>query len=358
MFSSTRDLLRLGHSILTSRLLPPPLTRAWLHPLSHTSSPGQSVGAPWEILRADSLLSSSGGLASSRGGANGRKSRNRNRIIDVYTKTGDLGLYHAHLALLPSHDLVASVIVAGGSVSADSIARTKLLSETLRGVVPAVERAGRDEARRRYVGRYADEGSNSTLSITMNSNNNNEKSGRHKSGEGGDDENEDDGTGLILSDFSVHGVDVLANMDKFNNPASAAGSNSSAPGPKITARLYPTDVTARSEGAKCGGSNGTGVVAETAWRAIVDTTTDAQKDELDAQLFYIDGSCETWFGIDGPAYNYFTLTEFVFLAGKDGVVTLVRNPAFNVTMSRTTQLPTTPHQVASIEADAYVTELD
>ncbi|KAK4086550.1 hypothetical protein Purlil1_9166 [Purpureocillium lilacinum] len=333
MFSSTRDLLRLGHSILTSRLLPPPLTRAWLHPLSHTSSPGQSVGAPWEILRADSLLSPSGsGLTSSRGGANGRKSqnRNRNRIIDVYTKTGDLGLYHAHLALLPSHDLVASVIVAGGSVSADSIARTKLLSETLRGVVPAVERAGRDEARRRYVGRYVDEESNSTLSITMSDNTNNDN-GSHKGGE-----NEDDGTGLILYGFSVHGVDVLANMDKFNNPASAAGSNSSAPGPKITARLYPTDVTARSEGAKCGGSNGTGVVAETAWRAIVDTTTDAQKDELDSQLFYMDGSCETWFGIDGPAYNYFTLTEFVFLTGKDGVVTGVRNPAFNVTMSRST----------------------
>ncbi|KAL3961039.1 hypothetical protein ACCO45_006156 [Purpureocillium lilacinum] len=276
------------------------------------------------------LLSPSGGLASSRGGANGRKSRNRNRIIDVYTKTGDLGLYHAHLALLPSHDLVASVIVAGGSVSADSIARTKLLSETLRGVVPAVERAGRDEARRRYVGRYVDEESNSTLSITMSDNTNNDN-GSHKGGE-----NEDDGTGLILYGFSVHGVDVLANMDKFNNPASAAGSNSSAPGPKITARLYPTDVTARSEGAKCGGSNGTGVVAETAWRAIVDTTTDAQKDELDSQLFYMDGSCETWFGIDGPAYNYFTLTEFVFLTGKDGVVTGVRNPAFNVTMSRST----------------------
>ncbi|KAJ6441416.1 beta-lactamase [Purpureocillium lavendulum] len=296
MFSSTRDLVQLGRSILSHRLLPESITRSWMHPLAHTSSPGQSVGAPWEILRTDNLTAARHG-----------------RVIDVYTKTGDLGLYHAHLALLPDYGLVASVIVAGAEVSADPLARTKLLSQTLRGLIPAVERAGRDEAREKYVGRYVDATTNSTLSVTMD----------------GDDS--DAGSGLFLAGFSARGFDVLDNIHKYN-PTAGAGSTastSSSPSPKVIARLYPTDVTSQS-GSRCGNGTSTG----TAWRAIVDSTTAAQREEQDTQLFYMDGSCEAWFGVDGPAYNYLTLTEFVFLTDEDGGVTGVRNLAFNVTMGK------------------------
>lgn len=42
-------------------------------------------------------------------------------------------------------------------------------------------------------------------------------------------------------------------------------------------------------------------------------------------MFYKDGSCETWFMFEGSAYNYMTMTEFVLVTGKDGVVTVVKN---------------------------------
>jgi len=71
MYSSSRDMVKLGQSIITNTLLSPASTRRWLKPWAHTSVWQQAMGLAWEIARwpVD------------------------NRIVDVYTKQGDLGKF-------------------------------------------------------------------------------------------------------------------------------------------------------------------------------------------------------------------------------------------------------------------------
>lgn len=69
MYSSPRDLVKLGQSILNNTQLSPASTRRWLKPWAHTAVWQQAMGLAWEITRwpVD------------------------NRIVDVYTKQGDFG---------------------------------------------------------------------------------------------------------------------------------------------------------------------------------------------------------------------------------------------------------------------------
>lgn len=71
MYSSSRDMVKLGQSILSNTLLPPTSTRRWLKPWAHTAVWQQAMGLAWEIARwpVD------------------------DRIVDVYTKQGDLGMF-------------------------------------------------------------------------------------------------------------------------------------------------------------------------------------------------------------------------------------------------------------------------
>lgn len=288
MFSNTIDLLAFGEAILESRLLSPCKTRQWLKPNSHTSSLGYSVGSPWEILRSDTVTTD-------------------RRVIDIYTKSGDLGLYHALFGVLADHDVVISVLTAGPEVSVDAHARTKLFSSVIKTLLPAIEDASRDEASSSYgpVGSYADTSSNSSMVISM-----------------------DSGPGLVLSNFTVHGFDVLNNIAKYSLGSAESGLSG---GQKhlVEGRLYPTKTS--NTGSKAVAKSDT---KESAWRAVFDTTTDEKRKELDAQLFYKDGSCESWFGLDRSSYNYLSLAEFVFIRDKNGAVTDIRNPAFNVTMTK------------------------
>lgn len=87
MYSSNNGLLSFGASILSSKLLSPEKTRAWLKPRSFTSAAGLSVGSPWEITRGANLTSDG-------------------RNIDFYTKTGK-GDYINVLVLVP--DLIWSL---------------------------------------------------------------------------------------------------------------------------------------------------------------------------------------------------------------------------------------------------------
>src|SRR5687767_10770000 len=163
MFSSTKDILSFGSAILENKLLSPRKTRAWLQPDAHLPSFGQAVGGPWEIFRGDKLTSD-------------------DRIIDVYTKSGDMSLYHAYLALVPEYDLVISVLVGGLEVSMDLYARSRILSAAVSAFVLAMEQAAREEASSKsgQVGRYADNKTDSTLVLEL-----------------------DDGPGLRVTEFTV-----------------------------------------------------------------------------------------------------------------------------------------------------------
>jgi hypothetical protein len=70
VYSSPRDMIKLGQSILNNTQLSPASTRKWLKPWAHTAVWQQAVGLAWEIARwpVD------------------------DRIVDVYTKQGDLGM--------------------------------------------------------------------------------------------------------------------------------------------------------------------------------------------------------------------------------------------------------------------------
>lgn len=70
MFSSSRDMVKLGQSIMNNTQLSPASTRRWLKPWAHTAVWQQAMGLAWEIARwpVD------------------------DRIVDVYTKQGDLGM--------------------------------------------------------------------------------------------------------------------------------------------------------------------------------------------------------------------------------------------------------------------------
>jgi len=289
MFSSTKDLIALGTAILDNKLLSPVQTRRWMQPTSHTTSTGFSVGAPWEIGRATTLTLDG-------------------RTIDVYTKTGDLGAYHGVLALIPDYDLVVSVLTAGDEATQEPNTRTIVLSAVLRALIPALERAGRDEAAASgYPGVFTDAAANATLVLSV----------------------DETGPGLVMSTFSVRGFDVVGHFGDYGLGALERGAQIAvAPPKKADARLYPTNRrdTATDKG-------------ETAWRAVVDTSTAQQKKALEDQIFYPEGACNTWFGMDRAVYNYLSLGEFVFVTGKDGKVVAIKNLAFNTTMVRAGDAP-------------------
>jgi CubicO group peptidase (beta-lactamase class C family) len=78
VYSSSRDMVKLGQSILNKTQLSPSSTRKWLKPWAHTAVWQQAVGLAWEIARWPV----------------------EDRIVDVYTKQGDLGMSRITL----SHD--------------------------------------------------------------------------------------------------------------------------------------------------------------------------------------------------------------------------------------------------------------
>lgn len=282
MFSNTVDLLAFAEGILTNSFLSPRRTRQWLKPDTHTSSWGSSVGAPWEILRSDTIT------------ADGR-------LIDVYTKSGDLGLYHAYLALIPDYDIVISILTGGVEVSADQYANTKIFSAVVEALIPAVEQAGREEASSAggLVGTYTDTSTGSSITLEL-----------------------DAGPGLLITNFTVRGFDVLNHATQY----SLSSGPSSTDNIFIEGRMYPTNLVAKQSG-----DNQT---ERTAWRTVFDTMTEEEKTELEGQLFFKNGSCLSWFGLDRAAYNFLSLWEFVFVKGADGRIKAIQNPAFNVTMAK------------------------
>lgn len=283
MFSNTVDLLSFADAIQKNEFLSAAKTQAWLKPETHTSSAGFSFGAAWEILRSNNLTSDG-------------------RLIDVYTKTGDLGLYHSQMGIIPDYDLSISVLTGGPEVSIDAMARSKFFSMVVQNLLPAIEAAGQDEASR-FKGTYRDADNNATLELGS-----------------------DDGYGLLIKDFTVRGFDVRANFPAYVLTNAESGLPPPESLPSVEGRLVPTK---RASGA--GDQNTT---TETAWRAIFDTKTKEQIEQLESELFWLDSSCDTFFGLDRSSYNFLSLSEFSILETADGDVNAIKNRAFNVTMTK------------------------
>lgn len=278
MYSSLGDLQAFGEAILTNKLLSPMETRRWMKPASATASWGYMIGHPWEILRSDNITSDG-------------------RLIDVYTKSGDIGLYSALTGLVPDYDLVITVMLAGAEATSDPFSAIAF-SAVIQTLLPAIEAAGREQAKSSYVGKYTEQSTNSSITFTM-----------------------DSGPGLVISEWTVRGYDVLKNIGGYSWATLETGKVNTSP--PVSARVYPTNLQHNNE---------------VAWRAVFDFTNSTANAALDSQLFLKNGSCHTWFSQDRQTYDFLSLDEFVF-AQSEGEAKTVQSPAFNVTLTKVHPAP-------------------
>lgn len=291
MYSSLGDLQAFGEAILTNKLLSPMETRRWMKPASSTASWGYMIGHPWEILRSDNITSDG-------------------RLIDVYTKSGDIGLYSVLTGLVPDYDLVVTVMMAGAEATSDPFSAIAF-SAVIQNLLPAIEAAGREQAKASYVGKYTEQSTNSSITITM-----------------------DGGPGLVISEWTVHGYNVLKNIGGYSWATLETGKVNSSP--PVSARVYPTNLRNKNQ---------------VAWRAVFDFTNSTANAALDSQLFFKNGSCHTWFSQDRQTYDFLSLDEFVF-AQSEGEAKTVQSPAFNVTLTKVHPAPEKKTSAASVAAGA------
>ncbi|UPK92360.1 hypothetical protein LCI18_003295 [Fusarium solani-melongenae] len=272
MNSNTKDLLSFMTGVLKNSALSPSSTRRWLKPASFLSAWGSAVGAPWEIYRVDNLTSDG-------------------RIIDLYTKGGSLTSYYSALALVPDLGFVVSVLAAGPEVIGLWPSLASL--QAMEVLIPALDLAAKDDAKKRFAGAYTDKKSGSRLTLSL-----------------------DDGPGLVLSDWVVRDFEVLPNLGSYN-PVTM----NSTTRPNLTSiRMFPTGIenTRRS-----------------AWRATFPAFTDEEAKVIDGSTSIRDASCVTWRMVDRLIYNDLSMDHFEFQFGEDGETAMsIKCKGFDVELTR------------------------
>ena len=132
MYSTTADLARAGRAILSSTLLRPSVTNRWLKPRTHTSNVVNSVGMPWEIYTAATEIT--------------------DHVVDAYTARGNFGLYSSYFGVVPDYDIGFAILAADAEKNADLNA----YSDTVAGVIPALEIVAQSQAEQSFTGVYTD----------------------------------------------------------------------------------------------------------------------------------------------------------------------------------------------------------
>ncbi|KAI1423518.1 beta-lactamase/transpeptidase-like protein [Xylaria sp. FL1777] len=267
-YSNTKDLLAFGIGILQNRILDPVTTRRWMKPLTSTSSPGLMLGGPWEIFRSDTVTKDG-------------------RLIEYYTKSGNLGSYNNILCLIPDYDLVITILSGGGESSEDMVEFA--LTDVVTAMLPAIEDASKAQAEPSFGGTYSDAATNSSLTLSL-----------------------DDGPGFAVSNWTVRDVDVIANYGALGE---LSGGSADMP---VRVRLYPTNLASGNE---------------TAWRAVFTVGTAEQLAEGDAARFWPKGTCHTWASMDRPTYGFKSIDEFIFTSSK-GKADSLTLPIFDVKLQR------------------------
>ncbi|KAI0104030.1 beta-lactamase/transpeptidase-like protein [Nemania sp. FL0031] len=148
VYSSASDLAAVGKAILKSTLLPWPVTRRWLRPVTFSSDPVSSVGSPWGVRRLSLSQNSTYQFAT------------------TFNKLGSIGKYSALLALIPDFDIGFSIMAAGELPASLVLDIADTLSSTY---LPTIQGIARWQANHTYAGNYTSEtaGLNSTLTITV-----------------------------------------------------------------------------------------------------------------------------------------------------------------------------------------------
>ena len=169
-YASTQDINSMARSILRSAILPQPLTNHWLKPLTWTSDLYQGVGMPFEIFRYEVPI----GAGSSA-----------TRIVDLYTKAGDVGQYHTMMMMVPDYGVGITVMAAGESIA--SLMRITLAMMLRDAVVPAMEQVVAAQAVANFAGTYTDPSTNSSIAFDTSK----------------------DAPGLTITQWESRGVDML-----------------------------------------------------------------------------------------------------------------------------------------------------
>ncbi|KAJ0380584.1 hypothetical protein COL26b_001291 [Colletotrichum chrysophilum] len=206
--------------------------------------------------------------------------------VHIYTKSGDLGLYSNLLLLIPDYDLTVSILT-GGPASTEFMFPTRVISGVISALIPALEQANKEAAEAAFAGIYADPETNSTVTLSV-----------------------DDGPGLSLTGLKVRGVPVLPNIPNYSTSIKAGKTFN------ITARIYPTNI---KEGNTW------------SWRAVY---KNHDEEDVDDQLFFPQGGCQTWGLIDRNTYNYLAFDDYIVNIGEDGASQSISPRPFGVTLKK------------------------
>lgn len=256
-FSSANDMSTIGRAILSSKLLSGSVTRAWLKPTSHTSSLIGSVGRPWEIFRA-------------------QINADENRVVDMYTKGGNLGIYETQYVLLP--DFGAGFTLHLASVSgAPSYGVLGIITDIL---LPALDEAAREEADAAFAGLYtASNGLNSTISLSTAP-----------------------GTsGLHINEWISNGTSMLSLLTR----------------PGTQTRMFPT-TREDTEPNKNG---------KISWRMARELS---QGFELKGPF----SACPNWFAVDRPGWGISGLDDFIFHLNGEGKAEAIEPKVLKIVLGR------------------------
>ncbi|KAK8050326.1 beta-lactamase family protein [Apiospora phragmitis] len=276
MFASTGDLTALGRAILGSTVLTPLMTRRWLKPVTYASDNVAAVGMPWGLRRLP--LSST----------------NPHRTVTAFTKAGGVGDYSALLTVLPEFDLGITIMVAGPNTAggiwsmADSIGAV---------ILPAYDAATRDDANRRYAGRYVADPAvypNLTSSLELTT--------------------DPAKPGVGVGSWISNGTDMIPVAQSLQSgmsvPSDPGAGNSSTP----SVRLYYTGLQSGSR---------------EAFKAVFEA-----QGAPDNPGTGFSTDCGTWIDYTGVTYAGMPLDEFIFESDDAGNVLSVKNLALNVTLQK------------------------
>ncbi|KAI0129092.1 beta-lactamase/transpeptidase-like protein [Xylariales sp. AK1849] len=274
-YSSLSDMLRFGISILSNKQLSPVKTRRWLKPVAATSASNLLLGTPWEIYRFSNVTTDG-------------------RLVEIYTKMGNLFDYNSNLVLIPDYGLVIDVLTAGPETGGGTI--MTITTEALKNLLPALEEAGKDESRISFVGNYVDSSSNSSLTLSLN----------------------DEGPGIAVTNWVVRGTDVRESYAKVGTAFVHQPPQEN----MVRFRLYPTGLETDTQ---------------SAWRGVFTVGTPEELEGVESGFLWPMGTCYTWAQLDRNQYALQGQDHFVFTVEKERGGTkavTVELPAYRVTLER------------------------
>lgn len=267
-YSSVADLNALGRSILRSSLVPRQLTNRWLKPVTQTAETHQAVGMPFEIYRFEVPVSSGSSAT---------------RLVEVYTKAGDVGLYASMWVMVPDYDIGFTVLVAGAPQG--SLVRVYLTEMMRDYFLPAMEELAAKEAESRFGGTYVDASTNSSVTVALRA----------------------DRVGLGLENWVSRGIDMQSADDMGLKALYGYTGNGS-----MELRLQPMGLTDEE-----GGRVGFRVVAKT--------------DDLPRDMLW---SCFSWASVDAFTYGGVGLDELVFELDGEGAAAALDLRGFRTVLER------------------------